>query len=1440
MCSKSVGESNSGYSGLEFMRKAEEEILRRAADRRKVQNSNSVTASCSKATEQLSPPLPLLSFTSLNGKQEAAAPQTITGNLILQSQIFLLLLKQSTSLPGEKIRSFPNAYNLSSSSAIKFDSLSDPITAKKLAKWFTARSFKETNLRQVDSFGGSSWGGKSTDGKALPSVALNSENSNDSSFLSSNSDSAHPTSERTEIYSCIVYDSLFHIESDGERNHRNIQAANDEREFFGSLFQSDNGNTVQLSYPPSTSSTLPNGVNNWGNTNKPKVFPTTSKAPTKPVGVSNHKAASLIFDGEFESGNLEKAIRVIGRESIMTPKSVEVLHDYIKPDDVHQEYDLVLRNDLYTEGNIQWYYFSVKIPTAESIAEKGIPFSALNFPLKVRFNIVNMQKKDSLYNYGMKPATYSVNQIQKEDWKHRGEDICYYRNGTTTVQGFNNKSKKAGFRYYYTLTFTYTFERPDTVFFAHSYPYTYSDLQRYMKAIEANTAYSSFFHRGVLCETLAGNRCDILTITEKSDKVVERQNKPSIIITARIHPGESNSSYMVHGLIEFLVSDCVEAFKLRKSFIFTIIPMLNPDGVIHGNYRCSLAGTDLNRRFADDNPALYPTISALKDRVKAIQKNRVVLLYLDLHGHSKLKNSFLYGCDITLQPSKAFKAATSNMREDEIVLQRIHSRIYPHILCSLSSSSRNGYFSYSDCSFKLHQSKMGTGRAILWKELGVEGSYTIESSFCGNGNNKESKLFKKYLSHNTNIGIAFTAASGCGNDGMGVTSNGTANAGGRLARRSITNAEANDNGGIKSDVRHDITTAAPLTGTALLSEILKQYKNAFHYRKVDLLNMGKDICLAVFHFSNLSHSDLDRELQLAVQADALKKVIKSANECDKAEPSEELSRKQPSQLLSNISAHKQLTQKGITAGSGKHYLTAQTFSSDSKRRPTSMAGASQQIQSPRGDTANSRKANTSVFNIDESSESVDVDDEESECERESFAYESEGDDAATERNNSNHLSSSSSLLSARPHAPNSSGWKGNGKIMLIDQSMKNRSILTHSVFASQHLHQMLMAYPLEAIETKPTENLGLRLKSELCVRRMLKCDATAPIFDSLPLLPLQDDVDVSEDDKSANGSESDPSVDNNLAPKLLKKINSKSKDSKFLINAIRVALKKKHKKINDKSVKAGGSKRDEQMLTSSKSADDIGHGSTNVPSLYSTSVAQSSQFGVTVDRSSSSNNKADSTTNKRCDFRRKTPTATKYAPTYRLEEKPYQVPPFKLINFGEYDNLKGTDPSAVVNNEQDDNNNGFFDEVAKVIRNSKLNPNSRLSNLLFDDYELKFGGGQLQDSTGRGGAATCIPQGRALSSLYVGNTRVSLPSAVDGGGAYDNGSADSNNNYAEGGENKLSHNKLSLLDMQRRQDKSGRTSETGTQLGKSYFLSARIGGLNSSSSHVNFNNVNAT
>lgn len=61
--------------------------------------------------------------------------------------------------------------------------------------------------------------------------------------------------------------------------------------------------------------------------------------------------------------------------------------------------------------------------------------------------------------------------------------------------------------------------------------------------------------------------------------------KKGIVITARVHPGESVGSWMMKGVIDFLTGDSIEAQALRKLFVFKVIPMLNPDGVINGNYR---------------------------------------------------------------------------------------------------------------------------------------------------------------------------------------------------------------------------------------------------------------------------------------------------------------------------------------------------------------------------------------------------------------------------------------------------------------------------------------------------------------------------------------------------------------------------------------------------------------------------------------------------------------------------------------------------------------------------------------------------------------------------------------------------------------------------------------------------------------------------------------
>ena len=59
----------------------------------------------------------------------------------------------------------------------------------------------------------------------------------------------------------------------------------------------------------------------------------------------------------------------------------------------------------------------------------------------------------------------------------------------------------------------------------------------------------------MLCKSLAGNDVDMLIVTNFASIPEEIAVRKAIILTARVHPGESNSSFVVEGLIAFLVSD---------------------------------------------------------------------------------------------------------------------------------------------------------------------------------------------------------------------------------------------------------------------------------------------------------------------------------------------------------------------------------------------------------------------------------------------------------------------------------------------------------------------------------------------------------------------------------------------------------------------------------------------------------------------------------------------------------------------------------------------------------------------------------------------------------------------------------------------------------------------------------------------------------------------
>lgn len=85
--------------------------------------------------------------------------------------------------------------------------------------------------------------------------------------------------------------------------------------------------------------------------------------------------------------------------------------------------------------------------------------------------------------------------------------------------------------------------------------------------------------------SLSGLAMPMITITNKETKL---EGKKVVLISCRVHPGETVASYVVEGLIKKLIDDSSKGVsEMLKNTIFKIIPMLNPDGVIFGNFRTS-------------------------------------------------------------------------------------------------------------------------------------------------------------------------------------------------------------------------------------------------------------------------------------------------------------------------------------------------------------------------------------------------------------------------------------------------------------------------------------------------------------------------------------------------------------------------------------------------------------------------------------------------------------------------------------------------------------------------------------------------------------------------------------------------------------------------------------------------------------------------------------
>uniref|UniRef100_A0A8D1TXB4 Cytosolic carboxypeptidase-like protein 5 n=1 Tax=Sus scrofa TaxID=9823 RepID=A0A8D1TXB4_PIG len=341
------------------------------------------------------------------------------------------------------------------------------------------------------------------------------------------------------------------------------------------------------------------------------------------------RCGGLLFSSRFDSGNLAHVEKVDSvssdGEGVAGGASASTSSIASSPD---YEFNVWTRPDCaeteFENGNRSWFYFSVR---------GGAPGKL------IKINIMNMNKQSKLYSQGMAPFVRTL--PTRPRWERIRDRPTFEMTETQFVLSFVHRFVEG---------------RGATTFFAFCYPFSYSDCQDLLnqldqRFLENHATHTSpldtiYYHREILCYSLDGLRVDLLTISSCHGIREDREprleqlfpdsgtprpfrftGKRIFFLSSRVHPGETPSSFVFNGFLDFILRpDDPRAQTLRRLFVFKLIPMLNPDGVVRGHYRTDSRGVNLNRQYLKPDAVLHPAIYGAK----------AVLLYH--HVHSRLSS----------------------------------------------------------------------------------------------------------------------------------------------------------------------------------------------------------------------------------------------------------------------------------------------------------------------------------------------------------------------------------------------------------------------------------------------------------------------------------------------------------------------------------------------------------------------------------------------------------------------------------------------------------------------------------------------------------------------------------------------------------------------------------------------------------------------------------
>ena len=242
--------------------------------------------------------------------------------------------------------------------------------------------------------------------------------------------------------------------------------------------------------------------------------------------------------------------------------------------------------------------------TTEHLVNSGADYTYwTNFKVQ---NTLNKNITFRITNANLVPfLTNTVHEVQ----------IVYSYDGTNWSR-FTNHTYTAG-TYKFWKNFT-----ANQVQIATFFPFSYSTMQEYLETVNA----SQFAVKTVLGKSTQNRDIDLLTITNPG---ISNATKKVVYIIGRQHSAETTSSHMLKGMIDFLISNNSDARRLRDSFVWYIVPMVNPDGVYLGYTRGSSLLRDPNDDWGNTNSV---EINIVKTHLTTTKNTVGVDFFIDWHS----------------------------------------------------------------------------------------------------------------------------------------------------------------------------------------------------------------------------------------------------------------------------------------------------------------------------------------------------------------------------------------------------------------------------------------------------------------------------------------------------------------------------------------------------------------------------------------------------------------------------------------------------------------------------------------------------------------------------------------------------------------------------------------------------------------------------------------